>query len=94
MNIVRSVYEGSLKTEEYDVMIKAKKLMSWHFPGGPVVNSPPCNAGDMDLSPSWGTVIPHTTEQRSPNALEPTHQNWRFYALQLESLCTATKDLA
>ena len=75
-------------------MIKAKKLMSWHFPGGPVVKSPPCNAGNTDSSPGWGTMIPHATEQLSPHALEPAHQNWRFYALQLENLCTASKDLA
>ena len=36
------------------------------FPGGPVVKNPPYNAEDMGLIPSWGTKIPHATEQLSP----------------------------
>ena len=33
------------------------------FPGGPVVASLLCNAGDAGLIPSRGTKIPHATEQ-------------------------------
>ena len=29
------------------------------FPGGPVVNNPACNLGDVGLIPGWGTKIPH-----------------------------------
>ena len=32
-------------------------------PGGPVVKNLPCNAGDRDLTPGWGTKIPHVEEQ-------------------------------
>ena len=35
------------------------------FPGGPVVKTPPANAGEHRFSP-WSGKIPHTTEQLSP----------------------------
>ena len=38
------------------------------FPGGPVVNSPPYNAGDVGSIPGRGTKIPHATGQLSPHA--------------------------
>ena len=38
------------------------------FPGGPVVKNPPCKAGDMCSILSWGTKIPHVSEQLSPQA--------------------------
>ena len=31
------------------------------FPGGPVVKSLPCHAGDTGLIPGWGTKIPHAS---------------------------------
>ena len=33
----------------------------WYFPGGPVVENPPCNAGDVSLIPGQGARIPHAT---------------------------------
>ena len=49
-----------------------RKGAFWHsetqaqgFPGGPVVESPPCHARDMGLIPGQGTKIPHDTEQLS-----------------------------
>ena len=38
------------------------------FPGGPVVENPSYNAGDMDSIPRWGTRILHTVKQRNPRA--------------------------
>ena len=35
------------------------------FPGGPVVENPPSNAGDMNLISGWGTKIPHAVGQLS-----------------------------
>ena len=32
------------------------------FPGGLVVNSLPCNAGDTSSMPDQGTEIPHASE--------------------------------
>jgi len=59
-----------------------KQLLTWDFPGGPVVKSPPCNAGDMSLIPGQGTKIPHAAGQLSPGAattescaLEPACHN-------------------
>ena len=34
-------------------------------PGGPVVKSLPCHAGDTGLIPGWGTKIPHAAEHLS-----------------------------
>ena len=38
------------------------------IPGGPVVRNQPSNAGDADLTPAWGTKIPHAVGQWSPCA--------------------------
>ena len=38
------------------------------FPGGPVVKNLSSNAGDMGLTPSRGTKIPHTMGQQSLHA--------------------------
>ena len=35
------------------------------FPGGPVVENPPYNAGDVGLIPGQGTMIPHAAGQLS-----------------------------
>ena len=36
------------------------------FPGGPVVESLPCNAGDVGLILGQGTRVPHAVGQLSP----------------------------
>ena len=36
------------------------------FPGGPVVQNPPSNAGDVGSIPAWGTKILHAVGQLSP----------------------------
>ena len=41
------------------------KQINRDFPGGPVVKSPPCNAGDASLIPGQGTKIRHATGQLS-----------------------------
>ena len=38
------------------------------FPGGPVVENPPSNAGDAGSIPGQGTKIPHALGQLSPCA--------------------------
>ena len=45
------------------------------FPGGPVVKTLPCNAGDVGLIPGRGTKIAHALGHLSPQATameEPT----------------------
>ena len=37
-------------------------------PGGPVVKSPSCNAGDTGLILGWGAKFPHAMGQLSPHA--------------------------
>ena len=48
------------------------------FPGGPVINNPPCNAGCVGSIPGGGTKIPPAEKQLSPGAatidLEPHNQ--------------------
>ena len=44
-----------------------------NFPGTPVANSLPSDAGNAGYIPGQGTKIPHAVEQHhSPNAPEPT----------------------
>jgi len=35
----------------------------WDFPGGPVVKNLSSNAGDVGLTPGWGTKIPNALGQ-------------------------------
>ena len=39
-----------------------KNPIEGEFPGGPVVKTPPSNAGSEGCIPGWGTKIPHATE--------------------------------
>ena len=39
-----------------------------HFPGGPAVKIPLCNAGDVGTIPGQGTRILHAVGQLSPHA--------------------------
>ena len=39
-----------------------KIWLNGDFPSGPVVNNPPCNAGNVGSIPGWGTNISHATE--------------------------------
>ena len=62
------------------------------FPGGSMVESLSCKAGDVGLTPGQGTKIPHAGEQISP------HATTRGHALQqkilhdaMKILCAATK---
>ena len=56
------------------------------FPGGPVVENLPSNAGDTGSIPFWGTNIPHAMGNLSPSS--------RVSESQLESPCAAAKDPA
>ena len=54
-----------------------KRLWGGDFPGGPVVENPPCNAGDEGSIPGRGTKIPHAVGQLSPRATtkDPAYRN-------------------
>ena len=58
--------------------------MSGDFPGGPAVESPPSNAGDVGSIPGQGTKVPHASGQLSPCS--------RAHAPQLESPRAATRE--
>ena len=49
----------------------------WDFPGGPMVEIHPSNAGDAGSIPGWGTKIAQATEQLSLHTAtsEPTYHN-------------------
>ena len=38
--------------------VSVKNISQGNFPGGPVVNNPPSNAGNLGLISSWETKIP------------------------------------
>ena len=40
-----------------------RKVLNRDFPGGPVIRSPPCNAGNTGLTPGRRTRIPHAAEK-------------------------------
>ena len=52
------------RTEPQNIMLPKKSLGDFH--GGPVVKNLPCNAGDKDSVPGWGTKGLHATRQLSP----------------------------
>ena len=46
------------------------KVLSWRFPGGPVVTKPPCDAGDAGLtSSSGGSHVPRGSQAHVPPRL-------------------------
>ena len=45
------------------------KSQEGDFPGGPVVKTPPSNAGDSGSIPGQGTKIPQATQQLSPRTI-------------------------
>ena len=59
------------------------------FPSGPVVNKPPCNAGNMASIPGWGTKISHATEQQSSMTATsvPMCRNQSPHAMTEDRLC-------
>ena len=40
--------------------------MHTDFPGGPVVETSPSNAGGVGSIPGWGTKIPHASRPKKP----------------------------
>ena len=59
------------------VLTNAKVASDRDFPGGPVVENLPSNAGDASSIPGQGTKIPHVAGQLSRYATttEPMHHN-------------------
>lgn len=62
------------------------------FPDGPVVESPPCSAGDTCLNPVWVTRIPCAVEQLGPHDATTEPMPSDTHMPQLESLCATRKD--
>ena len=56
----------------YDTISKSAEITEkdslGDLPGSPVVNNPPCNAGDAGSIPGRGTEIPRAVEQLNPRA--------------------------
>ena len=42
-------------------------MAHWDFPGGPVVETSPSNAGDAGLIPGRGAQIPHASQPKNQN---------------------------
>ena len=63
-----------------------KKTAVQDFPGGPVVQNLPCNAGNVGSISGWGTKIPHTV-----GATKPMCQNYRTCTLQQKIPLVRTK---
>ena len=87
VNVTRSRYGWhKLRTKESAIVFWGLqeridiKTLKRDFPGGPVVEKQPCNAGNMGSIPGQGTKIP-----RTGRSTEPVHCNSR-------SLCTTTRE--
>ena len=76
----------------YETFCLYKAVLYGDFLDDPVVKNPPCNEGFMGSIPGWGAEIPHATEQLSPHTAMTEACGSGTQRLQLESLCTATKD--
>ena len=68
----------SLKIICYWICLLARRSqngLGWDFPGDPVVENPPSNAGDISSIPGQGTYVPYATEHLNPCAAttEPAH---------------------
>ena len=73
-----------------------KMSIKWHwgdFPGDPVVENPPSNAGDEGLISHQGTEIPHPMGQLNLSAAS-TEATMRlnYRALVLRSPCAPTRE--
>ena len=66
--------------------LKKKHTAIRDFPGGPVVQNLPCNAGNVGSIPGWGTKIPHVV-----GATEPMCLNYRTCMLQQKIPLVTTK---
>ena len=77
------------KGSEMDFLRKERRNLvrqePGRLPGGPVVKTPPCNAGNAHSIPGWGSKIPHAEGQ-----LSPCSTTTEFV---LESLCSAARGL-
>ena len=51
------------------------KLLLRDFPGGPVVKTPPSNAGGAGLIPSWGAKVPHALWPKNQNIKQKQYCN-------------------
>ena len=49
------------------------------FPGGPVVKSPPSNAGDTGSIPGWGTKIAGQLSPRAATKTQPSQLNKQIF---------------
>ena len=65
-----SVMLRDVKIFALDLVYKAHTNICYlrDFPGGPVVENLPCNAGDTGSIPGWGAKIPYVWEQLSLSA--------------------------
>ena len=65
---------GSILQDIRSVLFKSVCIMKYktqlrrEFPGGPMVKSLPCDAGDVGSIPGQRTKIPHAMKQLSPRA--------------------------
>ena len=52
-----------------------KTYHKWDFPGGPVVETSPSNAGGMGLMPGQGAKIPHASWPKNQNMEQKQYYN-------------------
>ena len=50
-------------------------MISWDFPGSPVVKTLPYNAGDVGSMPGQGVKLPHASEPKNQNIKQKQNCN-------------------
>ena len=61
-------------THTLGVWFYTTKMGHWDFPGGPMVENPSYNAGNVGSVPGWGTKISH-----APVGWKAPQHNWYMY---------------
>ena len=86
---VKYISDNGLVSKIYKELLKSTiKKINRDFPSGLI-----CNAGDVGLTPGWGTKTPYATEQLNPWATirEAVHWNKKFHMTQPRSHKAKTK---
>ena len=68
---------------------KSQNGLGRDFPGGPVVENPPSNAGDINSIPGQGTYVPYATEHLNPCAATTEHAHWSSHTTTREKQAPA-----
>ena len=74
-----------LKEEAH--LCTSRTVLSWDFPGGPVIKICTPSAGDMGSVPGWGTEIPHGKKKKKKRKKKKRKKKKRMVLSSLMKIC-------